>query len=103
VRDFVNIAAKKLEMHITWKGEGVNEKGYDELGRSIVEVDPRYFRPTEVGSLLGNPAKAKAKLGWTPKTTFDQLVTEMVTSDYELAKCDALVRAEGYKTLNHHE
>lgn len=103
VRDFVNIAAEKLEMQIIWKGEGVDEKGYDEQGRCIVAVDPNYFRPTEVGTLLGNPAKAKAKLGWTPKTSFDQLVTEMVTSDYELAKRDSLVRAKGYKTLDHHE
>jgi GDPmannose 4,6-dehydratase len=103
VRDFVNIAAAKLEMPIAWKGEGVDEKGYDERGRCIVAVDPRYFRPTEVATLLGNPAKAKAKLGWVPKTTFDQLVTEMVTSDYDLARRDALVRAKGYKTLDHHE
>jgi len=103
VRDFVNIACEKLGMGITWQGEGANEKGYDERGRCIVEVDPHYFRPTEVATLLGNPAKAKAKLGWVPKTSFDQLVTEMVTADYELAKRDALVRAKGYKTLDHHE
>jgi len=66
-------------------------------------VDPRYFRPTEVDALLGNAAKARAKLGWVPKTSFDQLVTEMVTSDYELARRDALVRSRGYKILHHHE
>ena len=66
-------------------------------------MDPHYFRPTEVETLLGNPAKAKAKLGWAPKTSFDQLVTEMVTSDYELAKSDAMVCAKGYRILNHHE
>ncbi len=103
VREFIATAAEKLEMKITWKGEGVDEKGYDEQCRQIVAIDPRYFRPTEVQSLLGNPAKAKAKLGWAPKTSFDQLVTEMVTSDYELAKRDALVRAKGYKILHHHE
>jgi GDPmannose 4,6-dehydratase len=103
VRDFINIAAEKLEMRIIWKGEGVNEKGYDESGHPIVMVDPRYFRPTEVDTLLGDPSKAKAKLGWTPKTSFDQLVTEMVTADYELAKRDALVHEKGYKILNHHE
>jgi GDPmannose 4,6-dehydratase len=81
----------------------VDEKGFDELGRCIVAVDPRYFRPTEVETLLGNPAKAKAKLGWVPKTSFDQLVTEMVTSDYELAKRDSMVLAKGYKVLQHHE
>jgi GDPmannose 4,6-dehydratase len=103
VRDFINIAAEKLEIRLTWKGHGVDEKGYDEHGRLIVAIDPRYFRPTEVATLLGNPAKAKTKLGWVPKTSFDQLVTEMVTSDYELAKRDSLVRAKGYKILNHHE
>jgi len=81
----------------------VDEKGYDGQGRLIVAIDPRYFRPTEVETLLGNPAKAKAKLGWVPKTSFDELVTEMVTSDYELAKRDALVREKGYKILHHHE
>ena len=103
VREFVNIAAAKLEMTLHWQGEGVDEKGYDEQGRCIVAVDPRYFRPTEVETLLGNPAKAKAKLGWVPKTSFDQLVTEMVEADYELAKRDALVRDRGYKILHHHE
>jgi len=103
VRDFINIASEKLEIKITWKGAGVDEKGYDGQGRLIVAIDPRYFRPTEVETLLGNPAKAKAKLGWVPKTSFDELVTEMVTSDYELAKRDALVREKGYKILHHHE
>ncbi len=103
VREFINIAAEKLEMKITWKGAGVDEKGYDEQGRLIVAIDPRYFRPTEVETLLGNPAKAKAKLGWEPKTSFDELVTEMVTADYELAKRDALVHEKGYKILHHHE
>ena len=103
VREFINIAARKLEINIQWKGEGVEEKGYDEQGRCIVAIDPRYFRPTEVETLLGNPAKAKAKLGWVPKTSFDQLVTEMITSDYELAKRDSLIRARGYKILSHHE
>ncbi len=103
VREFVNIAAEKLEMKIAWKGDGVEEKGYDEQGRLIVAVDPRYFRPTEVDTLLGNPAKAKAKLGWVPKTSFDELVTEMVAADYELAKRDALVHRSGFKILHHHE
>jgi GDPmannose 4,6-dehydratase len=103
VRDFINIAADKLELQLTWKGHGIEEKAYDENGRCIVAIDPRYFRPTEVETLLGNPAKAKAKLGWVPKTSFDRLVTEMVTSDYENAKRDALVRSKGYKILNHHE
>jgi GDPmannose 4,6-dehydratase len=103
VREFINIAAEKLGFNITWKGEGVDEKGYDEQGHLIVAIDPRYFRPTEVSTLLGNPAKAKAKLGWVPKTSFDQLVTEMVNADYELAKRDAMVSEKGYKILHHHE
>jgi GDPmannose 4,6-dehydratase len=103
VRDFINIAAEKLEIKIAWKGVGVDEKGFDEQGRLIVAVDPHYFRPTEVETLLGNPAKAKAKLGWVPKTTFDELVTEMVTADYELAKRDAMVSEKGYKILHHRE
>jgi GDPmannose 4,6-dehydratase len=103
VRDFVNLAAAKLEMKLRWVGTGVDEKAYDEQNRLIVAVDPRYFRPTEVETLLGDAAKAKAKLGWAPKTTFDEMVSEMVTSDYELAKRDALVHARGYKILNHHE
>ena len=103
VREFINIAAAKLEMKISWQGKGADEKGYDEQGRCIVAVDPHYFRPTEVETLLGNPAKAKAKLGWVAKTSFDQLVSEMVNSDYEIAKRDALVRAGGYKILNHNE
>src|SRR5208282_2221240 len=97
VREFINLAAAKLEMTLHWQGKGVDERACDERGRCIVAIDPRYFRPTEVDTLLGNPAKAKAKLGWAPKIGFDQLVTEMVTADYELAKRDALVRDRGYK------
>jgi GDPmannose 4,6-dehydratase len=103
VREFINLAAAKLDMPLHWQGSGVDEKACDERGRLIVAIDPRYFRPTEVDNLLGNPAKAKAKLGWEPKTGFDQLVTEMVEADYELAKRDALVRDRGYKIHNHHE
>jgi len=103
VREFIDVAAEILEIKISWTGKGVDEKGYDEQGRLIVVVDPRYFRPTEVDALLGNPAKARAKLGWVPKTSFDQLVTEMVSSDYELARRDALVSSRGYKILHHHE
>jgi len=103
VREFINLAAAKLEMTLHWQGKGVDERACDERGRCIVAIDPRYFRPTEVDTLLGNPAKAKAKLGWAPKIGFDQLVTEMVTADYELAKRDALVRDRGYKIHHHHE
>lgn len=103
VRDFIQLAAAKLEIKLRWQGNGTDEKAFDEQGRCIVAVDPRYFRPTEVETLLGNPAKAKAKLGWVSKTSFDQLVTEMVNADYELAKRDALVRERGYKIHHHHE
>jgi GDPmannose 4,6-dehydratase len=103
VREFINIAASKLEIKLTWQGKGVDEKGYDESGRCLVAIDPHYFRPTEVETLLGDPSKAKAKLGWEPKTSFDQLVTEMVKSDYELARRDAMVREGGFRILNHHE
>jgi GDPmannose 4,6-dehydratase len=103
VREFINLAAAKLGMTLHWQGAGVDEKACDEKGRCIVAIDPRYFRPTEVETLLGNPAKAKAKLGWAPKIGFDQLVTEMVESDYELARRDAMVRDRGFKIHHHHE
>jgi GDPmannose 4,6-dehydratase len=103
VRDFIDIAASKLGIELRWEGHGVEEKAYDAAGRCIVAIDPRYFRPTEVDTLLGDATKARTKLGWRPKTSFDQLVTEMVESDYELAKRDALVSSRGYKILNHHE
>jgi GDPmannose 4,6-dehydratase len=103
VREFINLAASKLEMKLHWQGAGVDEKACDAQGRCIVAIDPRYFRPTEVETLLGNPAKAKAKLGWAPKIGFEQLVTEMVQADYELAKRDALVRDRGFKIQHHYE
>jgi GDPmannose 4,6-dehydratase len=103
VRDFVNAAAKELGMAITWKGEGVDEKGYDASGKCVVAVDPRYFRPTEVETLLGDASKAKNKLGWTPKITFDELVSEMVREDLKTAERDELVKKHGYAVLNHNE
>jgi GDPmannose 4,6-dehydratase len=103
VRDFVNIAAAELGIHVTWKGEGVDEKGYDESGKCIVAVDPRYFRPTEVETLLGDPTKAHQKLGWKPKISFEQLVSEMVREDLSSAERDSLVQEHGYKTMAYHE
>ena len=103
VRDFVNIAAAELGIHVSWKGEGVDEKGYDESGRCIVAVDPRYFRPTEVETLLGDPTKAHQKLGWKPRISFQQLVTEMVREDLTSAERDSLVQEHGYKTMAYHE
>jgi GDPmannose 4,6-dehydratase len=125
VRDFVNAAAKELGMQIRWEGAGVDEKGYLEpvgaapsprslssenrgegaapTGRCIVAVDPRYFRPTEVETLLGDPSKAKNKLGWTPKISFDELVSEMVREDLKAAERDELVKKHGYKAMDYHE
>jgi GDPmannose 4,6-dehydratase len=104
VREFVVIAAERLGMKIEWRGEGVDEKGVDRSsGRTVVRIDPRYFRPTEVESLLGNPTKARQKLGWAAEVSFDQLVAEMVASDLEEAKRDALVAKEGYKIYSHRE
>lgn len=103
VRDFVNAAAKELNMTISWQGHGQDEKGYDEKGKCIVEVDPRYYRPAEVETLLGDPQKAKDELGWTPQTSFNELVAEMVREDMKIAERDALVKQHGFSILNHHE
>ncbi len=103
VRDFVNIAAKELCINIRWDGESLGEKGYDASGKCIVSVDPRYFRPTEVETLLGDPSKAKEKLGWQPKITFDELVKEMVREDLKAAERDELVKRHGYYANDYHE
>ena len=103
VRDFVDAAAAELGMKIRWEGSGVDEKGYDAAGKCIVQVDPRYFRPTEVETLLGDPTKAREKLGWVPRTTFAELVTEMVRSDLDDAERNDLIKKHGYKALDHHE
>lgn len=109
VRDFVDAAANELGMRIRWENQGINEKGYwiNRGGSTsevpVVEVDPRYFRPTEVETLLGDPTKAKQKLGWEPRTTFAELVSEMVREDLSSAKRDELVRQHGFNTFNHHE
>jgi GDPmannose 4,6-dehydratase len=98
VREFVNIAAGELGMNLEWRGKGVEEEAVDERGEIVVRVDPRYFRPSEVATLLGNPEKARRELGWTPRTTFRELVTEMVTEDLKLAHRDLLVQKHGYET-----
>ncbi|WP_028580025.1 GDP-mannose 4,6-dehydratase [Desulfogranum japonicum] len=115
VRDFVDAACKELGIKLLWKGQGIDETGIIETipeqykgsllkpGAVVVRVDPRYFRPTEVETLLGDPAKAKDKLGWTPSTTFEELVAEMVRSDLQDAQKDELCINEGYTVLNHHE
>ena len=92
VRDFVNAAAEELGIKIRWEGTGVDEKGFDETGKCIVAVDPQYFRPTEVETLLGDATKAREKLGWTPKITFKELVAEMVREDLKSAKRDELIK-----------
>lgn len=103
VRDFVDTAAQELGISIQWKGRGVDEKGYDKSGKCIVSVDSRYFRPTEVDSLLGDPTKAKEKLGWIPKITFSELVAEMVCDDLREAEKDELIKRHGFSAFDYHE
>ncbi len=106
VRDFVNAAAQELGMTIRWDGEGAGEKGYwntPEGDKLVVAVDPRYFRPTEVETLLGDPTKAKTKLGWSPRISFEELVAEMVREDFKSAERDELVKHHGYKVMTYHE
>ena len=103
VRDFVNAAAKELGMAITWRGKAKAEKGYDASGKCIVQVDPRYFRPTEVETLLGDPTKARQKLGWIPRISFDELVAEMVREDLKSAERDELVKKHGFAAYDYHE
>ena len=115
VRDFVNAAAAEIGVSMRWEGAGVHEVGIIDnistgsevnamkVGDTVVRIDPRYFRPTEVETLLGDPRKAKEKLGWVPKTTFAELVSEMMHSDLVEARKDELCKSEGYTVLNHHE
>jgi len=103
VRQFVELSAKELGITIEWRGSGVDEKGYDAAGNCIVAVDPRYFRPTEVETLLGDPSKARAKLGWTPRVSFEELVSEMVREDLKTAERDELVKRHGFTTYDYNE
>jgi GDPmannose 4,6-dehydratase len=103
VRDFVNVAARKLGILVRWEGHGIDEKGFDEKGNCIVSIDPRYFRPTEVETLLGDASKAREKLGWIPKISFDKLVEEMVLEDLKSAERDELVKRHGYNVNDYHE
>ena len=121
VRDFVNTAAKELGMEIQWQGEGSNEIGLlvrdselptmsdsqrlvaNKPAQAIIRVDPRYYRPTEVENLLGDSTKAREKLGWVPKITFEQLVVEMVREDFKNAERDELIKRHGYKVMDYHE
>ena len=104
VREFVVRAGAQLGMKLEWRGQGVQEQGVDTVtGKTIVKVDPRYFRPTEVDSLLGDPTMARTKLGWSAMIGFDQLISDMVKGDLEHARRDALIAREGFKTYRHHE
>ena len=104
VREFCEAVFKELGVEIVWKGSGVDEKGVDKkTGKVVVEIDPRYFRPTEVESLLGDPTKAKQKLGWEAKIGFEELVKEMVATDLEEAKRDVHLEQGGFKTKQRHE
>jgi GDPmannose 4,6-dehydratase len=103
VRDFVDAAASELGIAIFWEGTGSEEKGVSSDGKCIVAVDPRYFRPTEVETLLGDPTKAKEKLGWTPKITFKELVAEMVREDLKTAERDELIKRHGFTTYDYNE
>ena len=122
VRDFVELAAAELGIRIEWKGKGVDEVGaicdlesitvygsrtikhdYPKIGSEIIRIDPRYFRPTEVETLLGDPSKARKKLGWEPRISFDEMVREMVTHDLALAKRDKLCKDHGFEAFNYNE
>lgn len=103
VRRFAELAAAELDITLTWHGTGVDEIGVDQRGATIVAVDPRYFRPAEVETLLGDPTRAHLKLGWEPKTTFEQLVVEMVEADLIAAKRDHLVKTHGFNAYEYFE
>jgi GDPmannose 4,6-dehydratase len=104
VREFVAAAGAELGMRIEWRSSGVDEQGVDaKSGRVVVRVDPRYFRPTEVETLLGDSTKARTRLGWKPELSFHDLVREMVASDLEIARRDAVIAREGFKTYRYNE
>ena len=103
VREFVEAAAAELKMKIHWRGKGASEKGYDAKGRVVVAVDPRYYRPAEVETLLGNAAKARRQLKWKPRVKFRQLVAEMARADLKTAERDALISRHGYRAYGGRE
>lgn len=103
VREFVDLAARDMGIKINWRGEGLREEGYDSRGKCIVKIDPNYFRPTEVDSLLGDATKARQKLGWKPKTTFSGLVSEMVKADLKAAELDKILKDGGHRILHDRE
>jgi len=103
VREFVTLAAEMLDIRLSWVGEGIDEKAVDENGSTVVSVDPRYFRPSEVETLLGDPSYAHERLGWKPKVSFEELVKEMVDADLLAAERDQLVKKHGYSAYEYHE
>jgi GDPmannose 4,6-dehydratase len=103
VRDFVNAAAREVGIELAWKGKGVQEHAFDGQGNCVVRVDPRYFRPTEVETLLGDPTKAREKLGWKARVGFSELVAEMMVADLAEAERDEIVKRHGYPAPDRHE
>ena len=103
VREFVNLAAARLDIRLGWQGKGADEHALDASGKKVVAVDARYFRPTEVDALVGDPARAKEKLRWQAKTSFEQLVEEMVREDLREAERDALVKKHGHRVRKQHD
>jgi GDPmannose 4,6-dehydratase len=103
VRDFVTMAAAFLDIHLEWKGTALDERAYDQHGNTVVSVDPRYFRPAEVETLLGDATKARNQLGWSPRMDFRSLVEEMALKDLKAAERDALVTRHGYEVCSVHE
>lgn len=103
VREFLEAAAREVNIHITWHGKDVNEFGCDQNGNKIICVDPRYFRPSEVDNLLGDATKAREKLSWIPKTSFQSLVSEMMREDLKIAQRDELVKQHGFAAYDYHE
>jgi GDPmannose 4,6-dehydratase len=103
VREFANAAAEELNMKLTWRGQGVEEKAFDNQGRCVLAIDQRYFRPAEVDTLIGDATKARVKLGWRPKVTFRELVSEMVATDLQAAERDQLAHQNGHRVYDLHE
>ncbi len=104
VRDFVNAAFREVGIGVDWNGEGLEEKGINrDTGKVVVGVDPRYFRPTEVDTLLGDSSKAREKLGWTPEISLDEMVAEMVREDIKIAERDELCKRQGFQTFEYNE
>jgi len=103
VREFIEATAHELGISIGWRGRGIDQEGHDSKGKCIIRIDPKYFRPTEVTSLLGDAAKAQRQLGWKPRVTFRALVAEMVKADWEAAERDKLIRDRGYRIFAEQE